>query len=69
MHHGPGNIKEDRLPGVEANIRAFLEGLKDQEHNCRDNRDVGKTAGALSERPDGFRSDMVAPHEAASIGD
>jgi len=37
----PGNEKEDRLPRVEANKLASLEGFNDEEHNCRNDRDVG----------------------------
>jgi len=43
----PGNEEEDRLPGMEADIRTVLEGRDDQEDDGRDNGDVSYAGGSV----------------------
>jgi len=47
VDHRPGNVKEDRLPGMEADIGASLEGLEDQEDDGRNDGDVGDAASGI----------------------
>ena len=47
VNHRPSNKEEDRLPGMEANIRAVLEGRDDQEDDCRNDGDVGNAGGGV----------------------
>ena len=43
-----GNKEKDRLPRLETYKRASLEGLDDQEDDCRNHRDVGNaTCGVI----------------------